>query len=95
MKTNDTNVSQDISWEEIEKYIQKDSYQEFLKQIPPSVFKMALNEQDRPKVVKTILKVLKERAPQNATEAYAKKIADRMQAVARMVLEKREIATKR
>lgn len=31
MKPNDKTTQQDISWEEIQKYIQKDSYQEFLK----------------------------------------------------------------
>lgn len=47
---------------------------------------MALNEKDRPKVIQSILKVLKEKDPQNATEDFAKKVADRMRELARIVL---------
>lgn len=79
MKTNNS----DITWEEIEKYLDKDSYYEFLKHISPSVFKMAGNEQNRPKVTGIVLKVLQERDPQNATEEYAQKIVSAMQKVAK------------
>lgn len=88
MKTDNT-LAKDISWEDIQKYIHEDIYQKFLKQIPPSIYKMALNEDNRPKVIEAILKVLRERDPQNATEEYANKIADRMQELARMILRKR------
>jgi DNA-binding ferritin-like protein (Dps family) len=76
----------DISWKEIQKYIHEDIYQDFFKQIKPEIFKMALNEKDRPKVIQSILKVLKEKDPQNATEDFAKKVADRMRELARIVL---------
>jgi hypothetical protein len=33
------------------------------------------------------MKVLKERYPQNATEEYANKVADRMQELAKVILE--------
>jgi aspartate/glutamate racemase len=85
MKTKDSS-SKDISWEDIQKFIHGDIYQNFLKQIKPANFKMALNEKDRPKVIQSILKVLKEKDPKNATEDYAKKVADRMRELARMVL---------
>lgn len=88
MKTDNTAVKE-ISWEEIQKYIHEDIYQDFLKQISPSIFKMALNENDRPKVIETILKVLRERDPPNATKEYAQKIVNRMQELARMILEHR------
>ena len=77
----------DISWKEIQKYIHEDIYQDFFKQIKPEIFKMALDEKDRPKVIQAILKVLKEKDPQNATEDFAKKVADRMRELTRMVLE--------
>jgi len=85
MKTN-TSSSRDISWKDIQEYIHEDIYQDFLKQIKPAIFKMALNEKDRPKVIQSILKVLKEKDPQNATEDFARKVADRMRELARMVL---------
>ncbi len=88
MNSDSTNV-QDITLEDIEKYLQKDSYQKFLKQIPPSVFTMALNEQDKPKVIKIILQVLQDRDPQNATETYAQKMAEEMQKVAEKALQER------
>lgn len=90
MQTNDKAVQQDISWEDIQKYIQKDIYKEFLKQIPQSVFKMALSRKDRPKVIKIILKVLHERDAQNASETYAEIIAKRMQTVAQKMLKDRQ-----
>jgi aspartate/glutamate racemase len=88
MKTN-TSSSRDISWEDIQKYIHEDIYQDFLKQIKPAIFKMALNEKDRPNVIESILKVLKEKDPQSATKDYAEKVADRMKELARMVLEEK------
>jgi hypothetical protein len=36
----------DISFGDIQKYIDKDAYQNFFKQISPSIFKMALNDKD-------------------------------------------------
>jgi aspartate/glutamate racemase len=85
MKTNNSS-SKDISWENIQKYIHEDIYKDFLKQIKPAIFKMALNKKDRPKVIQSIMKVLKEKDPKNATEDYAKKIADKMQKLAHMIL---------
>ena len=83
----------DISWKEIQKYIHEDIYQDFFKQIKPEIFKMALDEKDRPKVIQAILKVLKEKDPQNATEDFAKKVADRMRELTRMVLENKYICS--
>jgi aspartate/glutamate racemase len=85
VKTNKS-ILNDISWEDIQKYIDKDTYQNFFKQINPSIFKMTLNDKDRPKVIEAILKVLKEKDPQSATKDYAEKVADRMKELARMIL---------
>lgn len=79
MKTNNSNTS----WKDIEKYLDKDSYKEFLKHILPSVFEEVKNEKSRPKVIDTVLKILRERDPQNATEEYAQNLVDLMQKVAR------------
>lgn len=87
MKTGNTNAKQ-ISWNYIEPYLHEDFYRDFLKQINLSVFRMALTDADRPKMVKAILKVLKERDPQNANEEFANKMADRMKELARMALAK-------
>jgi hypothetical protein len=76
----------DISWDDIQKYIDKDAYQNFFKQINPSIFKIALNDKDRPRVIEAILKVLKEKDPKNVSLDYAEKVADRMKELARMIL---------
>ena len=86
MKTDKASLK-DISFGDIQKYIDKDAYQNFFKQISPSIFKMALNDKDWSKVIASIMKVLKERYPQNATEEYANKVADRMQELAKVILE--------
>lgn len=86
MKSN----SHDITWDEIEKYIDKDTYKNFLKHISLSVFETASKEQNRSKVVKIVLKVLQESNPQNATEEYAQKIVDAIQKVAKEVLKKKK-----
>ena len=87
---NDKVNPEDITWEEIQKHLDNDLYQEFLKQIPLSVYKMAVNKNDQPKVITAILKVMRENDPQNATKAYASKMADRMSELARMVLAERQ-----
>ena len=84
MKNN--NSSQDISWEEIQKYINQDIYQEFLQHIPLSIYKIALDKNDRPKVIAAVIKMLKEQDPQHATETHVFKMADRMAEVAKVVL---------
>lgn len=80
----------DISWDDIQKYIDKDAYQNFFKQISPSVFKMALNDKDRPRVIEAILKVLRERDLQNASIDYAEKVADRMKQLATAILKEKK-----
>lgn len=52
---------------------------------------MALSRKDRSKVTKIILKVLQERDPQNASEAYAQKLVQQMQIVAKSVLAEKGI----
>lgn len=88
MNTNNTD-SQNITWEEVEKYLENDSYKEFIKQIPPYIFNKVLKEGNRAEVTDTILKVLRERDPQNATEEYAQKIDNVMQLLAQKILAER------
>jgi DNA-binding ferritin-like protein (Dps family) len=88
MKKNNSSLK-DISWGDIQKYIDKDTYQNFFKQINPSIFKMALSEKNRPKVIQSILKVLKEKDPQNVSMDYAEKVADRMKELASMILKEK------
>jgi hypothetical protein len=85
MKTKNSN----LTWEEIEKYLDKDTYKEFLKHISPSVFEEVKDEKNRPKVLKTVLKILRERDPQNATEEYAQKLIDSMQKIAKKILKQK------
>lgn len=87
MKTDEISTK-DISWEEIQQYIDKnDSYKGFFEQIPLSIYKMALNKKERSKVIKAVMNVLQENDPKNATDEYAQKIVDRMQKLAYCVLD--------
>lgn len=88
MKINKPTLN-DISSEDIQKYIDNETYQNFFKQISPTVFKMALNDNDRSKVIEAILKVLKEKDPQSATIDYAEKVAYRMKELAQMILKEK------
>ncbi len=75
--------STDISLEELKKYMEASSYKDFLKHISPSVFEEVASGNNRQKVLETVLKVLTERDPRNATEGYAEKVVDAMQKVAK------------
>jgi len=88
MKIDDT--TKDISWEEIQKYINNnESYKGFFEQIPFSVYRMALKKEERPTVIKAVKKVLHKNDPANASEEYAQKIADRMQKLAMEILSRK------
>ena len=89
MKTDETSTK-DISWEEIQQYIDKnDSYKGFFEQIPLSIYKMAINKEEKAKVIRAIVKVLHEKDLANASEEYAQKVADMMENLALEILKKR------
>lgn len=81
--------TQQVSWEEIERLITDDIYKPSLQKIGPSLYKMVLEESNRPKIIESVLKMLRDKEPDNTTEEYAEKIVNLMQQVARTVLEKR------
>lgn len=78
-----------VSWEEIEVLITDDKYKPSLQKVGPSIYNMVLEERNRPKVIESVLKMLRDKEPENATEEYAEKIVDLMQEVARKVLKER------
>ena len=80
---NTANDKKEITLEEIEKYLQGNNYKGFFKQIPPSIFKMAANEENTPMVMESVMEALLEHDPQNATEEYAQKLVDAMQKFAK------------
>lgn len=84
MKKTTSDLGQ-IDWEQIETLIDI-KYKPFLKEIDPSVFKLVLDENKRPQVTESILVMLQNREPENATEEYAEEIVNLMQKVARKIL---------
>jgi hypothetical protein len=89
MKTDDI-TSQDISWSEIQEYVNNhESYKAFMKQIPLSIYKMALDKKEKPKVLKAVMKILRENDSTNASEEYAQIIVERMQKLAKEILSKK------
>jgi len=76
-----------VTWPEFITHINEEKNQQLLKKISPSTFKYILDESNYSKVIKSLLKTLKQTDPQNATEEYAEKMLSAMQEVARMILE--------
>lgn len=85
MKTN-TPLSKQVTWNQIEALISDDKYKSFLKEINPSVYKMVLDENKRPQVTASILTMLQNREPENATEEYAEEVVKLMVKVAQNTL---------
>lgn len=80
-----------VTWAEFITRINEVKNQQFLKKISPATFKYILKESNRPKMIESLLKTLKQTDPQNATKEYAEKIIEAMSEVSRMFLkEKRE-----
>ncbi len=74
-----------ISWEDIEPLIEDDKYKSFLRSIDPKTFKLVLDENSRPQVIESILEMLKNQEPENASREYAEKIVNLMQTVAEKI----------
>ncbi len=83
-------MAKDLTWDEIQKYITNDLYKEFLCQIPLEIFKMTLNENDKPKVINAIMKTLRINDPTNANLNYAEKMAFEMKKIAQTVIDKQK-----
>lgn len=85
MNTN-TSPTKQVTWEQIEALTSDDKYKSFLKEIDPSVYKLVLDETKRTQVTESILVMLQNREPANATEEYAGEIVNLMQKVAQKAL---------
>jgi hypothetical protein len=75
-----------VTWAEFVTRINEDKNQQFLKKISPATFKYILEESNSPKIIKSLLKTLKQTDPKNATKEYAEKMVETMREVARIVL---------
>ena len=79
----DTNgVQKSITWQDIEPLIFNVKYKEFFKNLDTKIFELVLDENSKPKVVESVLKVLRERDPQNATNEHAEEIIELMKKIA-------------
>ena len=65
--TTDNNQIKNTTWQDIEPLILDEKYKEFFKNLDIKTFELVLDENSRPKVVESVLKMLGERDPQNAT----------------------------
>jgi len=76
-----------VTWAEFITRINEEENQQFLKKIDPATFKFILEESNRPKIIKSLLKTLKQTDPKNATKEYAEKMLGAMRKVARTILD--------
>lgn len=76
-----------VTWPEFITHINKEKSQHLIKKISPATFKYILDENNHSKIIKSLLKTLKQTDPKNATKDYAEKILVAMREVARLVLE--------
>lgn len=74
-----------VTWAELITLIKEEKNQQFLKKISPATFKFILEESNRPKIVRSLLKTLEQTDPTNATKEYAGKMLGAMREVARIV----------
>ena len=83
---NNIPLTKQITWKQIEALVSEDKYKTFLREIDPSVFKLVLDESKKLQVTASILTMLQNREPENATEEYAEEVVKLMQKVAQKVL---------
>jgi len=92
MQTKKNTVSPDVTiplpegvtWTELVTLIKQEKNQKFLKKISPETFKYILDESNHSKIIKSLLKTLKQTDPQNTTKEYAEKMLGAIREVARM-----------
>ena len=75
-----------VTWAELITLIKQEKNQKFLKKISPTTFKFILEESNRPKIIKSLLKTLKQTDPSNATKKYAENIIVMMKHFSKNVL---------
>ena len=68
------------------KVIKSEKYEHILKKIRPSTLRFVLDENNAHMVIKSLLKVLKNTDPDNATPEHAQKLIDIMRKIAENVL---------
>jgi len=73
-----------VTWPEFITSINEEKNQQFLKKISPLTFKYILDEKNHSKIIKSLLKTLKQTDPKNATKEYAEKMLGSMREVARI-----------
>lgn len=78
-----TPLPEGVTWPEFITSISEEKNQQLLKKISPLTFKFILNESNRPKITRSLLKTLKQTDPKNATKEYAEKMLEIMRDVAR------------
>jgi hypothetical protein len=79
-----------VTWSEFITRISEEKNQRFLKKISPATFRFILEESNRPKIIKSLLKTLKQTDPKNATKEYAEKMLSAMQEFARTNLKSKD-----
>lgn len=80
-----------VTWAELITLIKQEKNQKFLKKISPKTFKFILEESNRPKIIKSLLKTLKRTDPLNATKEYAKALIEIMKKMKSMTLRQLKI----
>lgn len=85
-QNNDNSLPEGVSWEEVIKLIKGEKYEQILKKIKPSTLRFVLDENNAHMVIKSLLKVLQNTDPDNATPEHAQKLIDIMRKIAENVL---------
>jgi predicted HAD superfamily phosphohydrolase YqeG len=75
-----------VTWPEFITHINEEKNQQLLKKISPATFRFILDENNHSKIIKSLLKTLKQTCPKNATKEYAEKMLGAMREMARTIL---------
>lgn len=79
----------DLPWDEIRQISQQGIFEQKFKKFPKSLFKFTVKEENRPKLIESALKSLRETNP-NASYGQATLLVDIMQTFAQKMLKKAE-----
>jgi len=80
-----------VTWPELVTLIKQKKNQQFLKKISPEIFKYILDEKNHSKVIKSLLKTLKQTDPKNSTKEYAEVLIEVMKKVKSITLRQSKI----
>jgi guanine deaminase len=81
-----------ITWQDIEPLILDDKYKEFFENLDTKTFELVLDEKSRPQVVESVIKMLGERDPENATQEYANEIIEVMGKVSKQIVKNQSLS---